>query len=137
MHSLWEQTPASSSFETLRQDIETDVLIIGGGMAGVLCCISASAGRRIVYWPYSGGTTDLYVATGFNKWGMSIFRGFGKILCDLVQGKENPYAEVFSPSRTILRLQLGSKCAGSSCRPADADRQAMSAFGLRIEMESI
>ena len=37
MHSLWEQTPASSSFETLRQDIETDVLIIGGGMAGVLC----------------------------------------------------------------------------------------------------
>ena len=37
MHSLWEQTSVSSGFETLRQDIETDVLIIGGGMAGVLC----------------------------------------------------------------------------------------------------
>ena len=28
------------------------------------------------------------------------------VLCDLVQGKQNPYAEVFSPSRTILRPQL-------------------------------
>lgn len=28
------------------------------------------------------------------------------ILCDLVQGKQHPYAEVFSPSRTILRPQL-------------------------------
>ena len=28
------------------------------------------------------------------------------ILCDLVQGKRNPYVEVFSPSRSILRPQL-------------------------------
>ena len=28
------------------------------------------------------------------------------ILCDLVQEKQTPYAEVFSPSRTILRPQL-------------------------------
>ena len=29
-----------------------------------------------------------------------------QLLCDLVQGKESPYGEVFSPSRTILRPQL-------------------------------
>lgn len=58
--------------------------------------------------PYSGGTTNLYVATGFNKWGMTSSMVSAMILCDLVQGKENPYAEVFSPSRTILRPQLAA-----------------------------
>lgn len=28
------------------------------------------------------------------------------LLSDLVQGKTNPFAEVFSPSRTVLRPQL-------------------------------
>lgn len=108
MHSLWEQTPASSGFETLRQDIETDVLIIGGGMAGVLCAYLLQQAGVSYIGPYSGGTTDLYVCTGFNKWGMTSSMASAMILCDLVQGKENPYAEVFSPSRTILRPQLAA-----------------------------
>lgn len=56
--------------------------------------------------PYSASTSGLYVATGFNKWGMTSSMVSAMILCDLVQGKRNPYAEVFSPSRTILRPQL-------------------------------
>lgn len=56
--------------------------------------------------PYSASTSGLYVATGFNKWGMTSSMASAMILCDLVQGKRNPYAEVFSPSRTILRPQL-------------------------------
>ena len=56
--------------------------------------------------PYSAGTSGLYVATGFNKWGMTSAMVSAMVLCDLVQGKKNPYAEVFSPSRTILRPQL-------------------------------
>ena len=55
---------------------------------------------------YSAGTPDLYVATGFNKWGMTSSMVSAMILCDLVQEKQNPYAEAFSPSRTILRPQL-------------------------------
>lgn len=55
---------------------------------------------------YSGSTPDVYVATGFNKWGMTNSMAAADILCDLVRGKENPYAEVFSPSRTVLRPQL-------------------------------
>ena len=56
--------------------------------------------------PYSASTKDLYVATGFNKWGMTTSMVSAMILSDLVQGKESPYAKVFSPSRSILRPQL-------------------------------
>ena len=55
---------------------------------------------------YSKRTPDTFVATGFNKWGMTNAMVASKILCDLVQGKENRFAEAFSPSRSILRPQL-------------------------------
>ncbi len=55
---------------------------------------------------YSRTTPDVYVATGFNKWGMTNAMAAADILCDLVTGKPNPYAAVFSPSRTLLRTQL-------------------------------
>ena len=55
---------------------------------------------------YSKSTHDVFVATGFNKWGMTNAMVAAGILCDLVQGKANPYAAVFDPSRTILRAQL-------------------------------
>jgi glycine/D-amino acid oxidase-like deaminating enzyme len=55
---------------------------------------------------YSANTANLYVAAGFNKWGMTSSMISARILCDLVQGKQNPYTEVFSPSRNILRPQL-------------------------------
>ena len=56
--------------------------------------------------PYSASTTDLYVATGFNKWGMTTSMVSAMILSDLVQEKENPNQEVFSPTRSILHPQL-------------------------------
>lgn len=37
MESLWEATANMPKFSSLRGDLDTDVLIIGGGMAGVLC----------------------------------------------------------------------------------------------------
>lgn len=55
---------------------------------------------------YSKNTPNLYVATGFNKWGMTSAMVAATILHDLAIEKENPYASVFSPSRTILRPQL-------------------------------
>ena len=56
---------------------------------------------------YSALTPDLYVATGFNKWGMTSSMAAANILTDLVTGKDNPFAKVFSPSRSILHRQLG------------------------------
>lgn len=55
---------------------------------------------------YSKGTPNFYVATGFNKWGMTSSMVAATILSDLICGKENPNAKVFSPSRSILHPQL-------------------------------
>ena len=55
---------------------------------------------------YAKSTPDVFVETGFNKWGMTNAMVAADILCDLVQGKNNPYADVFDPSRTVLRPQL-------------------------------
>ena len=55
---------------------------------------------------YSATTEGLYVATGFNKWGMTSSMVAAMVLTDLVRGKASPYGEVFSPSRSILRPQL-------------------------------
>lgn len=56
--------------------------------------------------PYSKSTPNLFVATGFHKWGMTSSMVSAMILCDLVQGRDNPYARVFDPSRTAIRPQL-------------------------------
>ena len=35
--SLWRETVRLPGFEPLRADLKTDVLIVGGGLAGILC----------------------------------------------------------------------------------------------------
>lgn len=55
---------------------------------------------------YSKNTPDLFVATGFNKWGMTLSMVSALILKDLIFGKTNDYADIFSPSRSILHPQL-------------------------------
>ena len=55
---------------------------------------------------YSKAASDLYVATGFQKWGMSSAMVAAMILTDLVQGKKNPYGDLFSPQRSMLHGQL-------------------------------
>lgn len=42
MDSIWLQTAQLPPFPPLRSDLKTDVLIIGGGMAGLLCAYKLS-----------------------------------------------------------------------------------------------
>lgn len=55
---------------------------------------------------YSKNTPNLYVATGFGKWGMTSSMVASMILADVITGKENSYTHLFSPSRSMLRKQL-------------------------------
>ena len=55
---------------------------------------------------YSRGLPGCYVATGFNKWGMTSSMAAASILTDLILEKENPYAQVFNPLRNMIKPQL-------------------------------
>lgn len=55
---------------------------------------------------YSKHSHELYVASGFNKWGMTGAMAAAMILEDMVTGQKNDLGEVFNPSRSILKPQL-------------------------------
>ena len=48
---------------------------------------------------YAESRPNWYVATGFQKWGMTSAMVSAMLLRDLICGNENPYAEVFDPGR--------------------------------------
>ena len=55
---------------------------------------------------YSRRTPDLYAVSGANKWGMTGSMAAASLLTDLILGREDPYEDLFCPSRTVLRPQL-------------------------------
>ncbi|WP_433259843.1 FAD-dependent oxidoreductase [Actinosynnema sp. CS-041913] len=78
--------------------------------------------------PYTPGSTRLYVATGFMKWGLSTGTFAAMILSDLLTDTGNPWAERFSPHRFTLKstpkiLELNARAAvslvGDRLRPPD------------------
>lgn len=110
-----------------------DLLLIGGGAHRTgksseawselrsFAATKYPAAKEVAYWAaqdcmsldnmpyighYSKSTTDLYTATGFNKWGMTGAMLAADILSDMVTDTENVYKDVFSPSRSILYPQL-------------------------------
>ena len=48
---------------------------------------------------FSSIMPNIYVATGFKKWGMSTAHVAGKIICDLIMENKNEYAEVYKATR--------------------------------------
>lgn len=80
---------------------------------------------------YSSGTSGLFTASGFNKWGMTSSMVSAALLSDIVLGSGNKYEDLFSPSRSILHPQLfvnmgeaamgllgfaGKRCPHMGCR---------------------
>ena len=48
---------------------------------------------------FSNVMDNIYVGTGFNKWGMTSSNVAANIVCDMILGKENKYAYVFDSTR--------------------------------------
>lgn len=55
---------------------------------------------------YSKKFNNIFVATGFNKWGMTSSMVSAEILSDMITGKRNPYESVFSPQRFSLNKKF-------------------------------
>lgn len=129
----------------LRGSSKTDVLIVGGGhrtgkQGGNWAELKNFTqlhypGAKAVYqWatqdcmtldgvPYIGrygrATPNLYVITGFNKWGMTNAMAGAEILRDMILEKPSPYGEVYAPSRSIWHPQLfvnGMEATGNLLR---------------------
>lgn len=55
---------------------------------------------------YCARTPELFVASGFQKWGMTGSMAAARLLCDQVLGIQNEWSGVFSPSRSMITPQL-------------------------------
>lgn len=55
---------------------------------------------------YSTKTPNIYVATGFKKWGMTSSMVSAMIISDMILGKENDFSEIFSPKRFDMSLSM-------------------------------
>ncbi len=60
---------------------------------------------------YSKNTPDIYVSTGFNEWGMTSSMLAAQIIIDMLLGRKNKYAKIFSPQRSMLEYRLFSNVA--------------------------
>ncbi|ATD54349.1 FAD-dependent oxidoreductase [Clostridium chauvoei] len=57
---------------------------------------------------YSYETPNIYVATGFNKWGMTNSMVAAMIISDMILEKENDFSDIFSPKRFDLSLSINN-----------------------------
>jgi hypothetical protein len=55
---------------------------------------------------YGKGANRLFVASGFNKWGMTGAMVSAQILADMLLGRVSEFEDVFTPQRSIVSPQL-------------------------------
>ena len=78
--------------------------------------------------PYTLASSHLFVAAGFQKWGMTSATIAAGVLADAIAGRENAYAAVFDPNRATVRsapavakaqLWVARHFVGDRLRPAE------------------
>ena len=63
---------------------------------------------------YSRFSKNMFVATGFNMWGMTKAMLSAHIIIDLIEGRKNKYENLFSPFRKMDKLPLLSNMVNST-----------------------
>jgi glycine/D-amino acid oxidase-like deaminating enzyme/nitrite reductase/ring-hydroxylating ferredoxin subunit len=86
-----------------------------------------------VIGPYAPGSSRLWVASGFMKWGLASGTFAGRLLADLIGGREHEWASTFNPNRVSPRsahevAKLGAKFSfdfvADRVKPAEAGSAA-------------
>lgn len=57
---------------------------------------------RLPFIGTTGLSDSIHVATGFQKWGLTNGTAAARILTDVIGGHDNPYADVFAPTRASV-----------------------------------
>ena len=131
--------PQKSSYETLRKAAKELF-----PQSEEVACWSA---QDCVTWdnvPYIGqyaaSTPNLYVATGFKKWGMTGAMAAAEIITDSICGRQNDCAEVFSPQRfhasasmKNLLTDAGHSVAGLTAGALSAPSRRCAHLGCRLQ----
>ncbi|MCT2343357.1 FAD-dependent oxidoreductase [Niallia taxi] len=87
--------------------------------------------------PYVGcikkGHDSVFVATGYRKWGMTNGAAAALLLADLVLNKQNPYEELYTPSRFYsdpslrkfisINLDVAKHLIGGKLKSADQEKE--------------
>lgn len=93
--------PAEKAYETLVH--QADRYWPGAKIVAQWSAQDCMTLDQIPYIGKFGKNTDgWYVASGFEKWGMTSSMTAALLLTDFICGRKNPYAEVFSPQRKTL-----------------------------------
>ncbi len=129
-HMYWEEREDGLTFRQCGERL----LIVGGGHRTGKSGLGWKAAEQLVqhYYPgaqitarfatqdcmsldgipyigrYAKHTPQLYVATGFNGWGMTSAMTAALLLTGELIGKPKPWASVLSPDRTIWHRQLAA-----------------------------
>ncbi|MFI9007761.1 FAD-dependent oxidoreductase [Actinosynnema sp. NPDC053489] len=83
--------------------------------------------------PYTPGSTTLYGASGYMKWGLSNGTLAAELLTDLIVGRENPLTDRFSPHRFTLgatpklarmNAKVAAELVGDRLKSAEVDSVA-------------
>ena len=99
MKSVWQRDAILPEHPFLDGEIRTDVLVIGGGLAGLLTAWELRQRGADVVLVEKGRICCATTAVS------------AVLLADQIQGNQNGYEEIFSPSRSILKPQLLCNCA--------------------------
>ncbi len=83
--------------------------------------------------PYYPGSRGLFVATGFNKWGMTGSMLAAMVLADQIQGRQNPDSWLFDPGRSLLRPQLAVNLLESAGNLLTPTRPRCSHLGCALK----
>ncbi len=71
------------------------------------------------YLPLIGKITslfpDIFIATGYNTWGMTNGTLAGKIISDMINNKKNKYEEIFKPTRKLKLKKIKSIFVNTLC----------------------
>lgn len=86
---------------------------------------------------YCKGTNNIFVATGFNMWGMTKSMLSAHLILDLIDGNDNKFENLFSPSRRMVKKQLFYNIMNSTKSLLTFEKKRCKHLGCALHYNSV